>query len=104
MDRGELAWKLTQISAGIKICDPRAIDPLTGRLLFGESGDENLQSPSLCFPLHVHIAKDNTEFYTTQLAGFFQDLNNMEDEHVGGLKFSQGADMCSLQKTVCHGK
>lgn len=30
-------------------------------------------------------------------------LNNMEDEYVGGLTFSQGADMCSLQKTVCRG-
>ncbi len=34
----------------------------------------------------------------------FEVLNNMEDEHVGGLKFSQGADMCSLQKTMCRGK
>ncbi len=104
VDGGELAWKLTQVSAGIKICDPRAIDPLTGRLLFGESGHDNLQSQSHCYPLHVQIAKDNSEFYNRQLSGFFEVLNNMEDEYVGGLTFSQGADMCSLQKTVCRGK
>lgn len=68
VDRGKLAWKkLTQISAGIKKCDPRAIDPITGRLLFSESGDENLQSDSLCFPRHAHTAKDSSEFYSTQL-------------------------------------
>ena len=104
VDGGELAWKLTQISAGIKICDPRAVDPITGELLFGESGHENVQSRSLCFPLQIHIAKDNSAFYSTQLKGFFEDLNNMEDDYVNGLKFSQGADMCSLQKTVCRGK
>jgi hypothetical protein len=37
VDGGELAWKLTQISAGIKICNEKALDPQTGRLLFGES-------------------------------------------------------------------
>jgi hypothetical protein len=57
VDGGELAWKLTQISAGIKICDPRAVDPITGELLFGESGHENVQSRSLCFPLQIHIEK-----------------------------------------------
>jgi hypothetical protein len=31
-------------------------------------------------------------------------LNNMEDEYVDGLKFSQGANMCSVQKSVCRGK
>ncbi len=71
VDGGELAWKLTQVSAGIKICDPRAIDPTTGNLLFGESGHDNVQSRSLCFPLHVHISKDNSAFYSTHLQSFF---------------------------------
>ncbi len=104
VDGGKLAWKLTQISAGILTCHPRAINPLTIIFLFGESGDENLQSPSLCFPLYVHVAKGNSEFCSAQLAGFFQVLNKMEDQHVDGLKFSQGADMCSLQNTLCPGK
>jgi hypothetical protein len=39
---GKLTWKLTQISAGAKICDPRAIDPITGRMWFGEPGEKNL--------------------------------------------------------------
>ena len=35
VDGGALAWKLTHVSAGIKFCDERTINPLTGRLLFG---------------------------------------------------------------------
>ena len=38
VDGGELAWQLTQVSAGIKICDPRAVDPRTGEKLFGDCG------------------------------------------------------------------
>ncbi len=59
VDGGELAWRLTQVSVGIKIFGSRAIVPIAGKLLFGESGHENVQSHSLCFPLHIHIAKDN---------------------------------------------
>ncbi len=42
VDGGELAWKLTQISAGINICDPQTVDSVSGELLFGESGHENI--------------------------------------------------------------
>ncbi len=44
VDGGELAWQLTQVSAGIKICDERACNPLTGRRLFGDSGYDKVQS------------------------------------------------------------
>ncbi len=64
---GDLAWKLTQVSTGIKLVDPRAVDPLTGSLLFGDSGYDKVQSHNVCFPLHVHIAKDNRSFYDNQL-------------------------------------
>ena len=37
VDGGALAWKRTQVSAGIKFCDERTINPCTGRLLFGDS-------------------------------------------------------------------
>jgi hypothetical protein len=103
VDGGELAWQLTQVSAGIKICDERAVDPLTGKHLFGDSGYDNVQSRYVCFPLHVHIAKDNKEFYANHLSSFFHKLNEMEDAYPLGLQFTQGADMCSLQKTVRRG-
>jgi hypothetical protein len=37
VDEGELAWKVTQISVGIKSVDPHTINPLVGELLFGDS-------------------------------------------------------------------
>jgi hypothetical protein len=103
VDGGELAWQLTQVSAGVKICDERAINPLTGQRLFGESGYDKVQSRYVCFPLYVHIAKDNSEFYSNHLASFFNELNAIEDENPLGLQFTQGADMCSLHKTVKRG-
>ena len=83
-DGADLAWNLLQVSAGIKIVDPWAINPLTNQLLFGDSGYDRVQSAYACYPLHVHI-------------------NNLEEQYRGGLKVAQGADMFSIQKIVCHG-
>jgi hypothetical protein len=49
VDGGDLAWGLTQVSAGIKIIDRRAINPCTGQYLFGETGFEKIQSRNHCF-------------------------------------------------------
>lgn len=104
VDGGELAWQLTQVSAGIKICDARAKDPRTGQDLFGESGHKHVQSRNVCFPLHVHITKDSGAFYDQHLAEFFRDVNELENEYAEGLVFTHGADMSSLQKTLKRGK
>jgi hypothetical protein len=102
VDGGELAWKLTQVSAGIKLIDPHTINPLTGELLFGDSGHFKVQSRNVCYPLHVHIAKDNKQFYSDHMKPFFDDINRLEDDHPT-LTFAHGADMASLQKTVVRG-
>ncbi len=62
-----------------------------------------MQSHNVCFPLQVHLAKDNRNFYDSQLSGFFNQLNIMESEYSTGLLFSHGANMSSLQKTVTRG-
>jgi hypothetical protein len=103
VDGGQLAWKLTQISAGIKIVDERSIDPRTGELLFGATGDENVQSSNHCFPLEVCISKDNKDFYNTHLTSFFSQLNKFEDDHSEGIVLAYPADMCSQCKTVRQG-
>ncbi len=103
VDGGQLAWKLTQISAGIKFFDERAIDPRTGKPLFGECGTKRVQSSDHFFPLQVHLAKDNKDFYNTHLSSFFFKLNEMEDRHPSGLKIAFPADMCSQVKTVKQG-
>ncbi len=81
VDGGDLAWGLTQVSAGIKIVDPLALNPLTGECLFGESGHEKVKSQNHCYPLHVFIAKDNKELYQTHLSQFFHDINSFEEDY-----------------------
>jgi len=103
VDGADLAWGLTQVSAGIKVVDRNARNPLTGEPLFGESGYDRIQSRNHCFPLHIFIAKDNKELYQTHLSSFFEDVNALEDCHKQSLKVIHGADMCSLQKTVGRG-
>ncbi len=103
VDGGDLAWGLTQVSAGVKIVDPRAINPCTGQPLFGGTGFDKIQSRSHCFPLHIFIAKDNKELYQTHLSQFFREVNDFEVLYPNGIRVVQGADMCSLQKTVCRG-
>jgi len=100
IDGGDLAWGLTQVSAGVKIVDHKAKDPITGRLLFGASGHKKVQSRDNCYPLYIFIAKDNKELYQTHLSQFFREVNELEEEYKDGLRFCQGADMCSLQKTL----
>ena len=102
VDGGELSWNVTQVSAGVKIVDPRAKDPVSGGLLFGESGHDRVQSQFHCYPLHIIIAKDNKNLYQTHLSSFFREVNRFEELHPG-LDIAQEADMCSLIKTLGKG-
>jgi hypothetical protein len=100
VDGGDLAWNVTQVSAGIKMIDRRAVNPVSGTLLFGSSGHEKIQSRFNCYPLHIIIAKDNKQLYKTHLCNFFWDVNELEEDYPNGLSVAQGADMCSLHKTL----
>jgi hypothetical protein len=71
VDGGDLVWGLTQVSAGVKIVDHKAKDPVTGRLLFSAGGHEKVQSRDNCYPLYIFIAKDNKELYQDHLSRFF---------------------------------
>ncbi len=103
VDGGDLVWGLTQVSAGVKIVDHKAKDPVTGRLLFSAGGHEKVQSRDNCYPLYIFIAKDNKELYQDHLSRFFWEVDELEEEYKDGLWFCQGADMCSLQKMLGTG-
>ena len=107
VDPGQLSWKVTQISAGIKLNDKHDIDPRTKEPLFGDTGYDKLQSCNVCFPLHIHIAVDNKQLYNEKLKNFFDQINLLEGKYASkhGLKFAHHAVMSSLQKTVrCGGQ
>ena len=103
VDGGDLAWGLTQVSAGVKLVDHKTRDPISGCLLFGESGHKKVQAKHNCFPLYIFITKDNKELYQTHLSQFFREINEFEEEYSDGLRIAQPADMCSLQKTLGAG-
>jgi len=102
-DEGEITWSLSHVSAGIKIVDIRSKNPLTGKPLFGRSSHDRVQSKFHCYPLYIILARDNKELYQTHLSQFFHEVNQLEEEYPEGIVVVQGADMCSLQKTLGTG-
>jgi len=102
-DGGEITWSLSHVSAGIKIVDSRAKDPPNGEPLFGLSGHDKVQSKFHCYPLYIILAKDNKELYQIHLSQFFNEVNQLEEDYPEGIVVVQGADMCSLQKTLGTG-
>jgi hypothetical protein len=68
--------------------------------MFTDTGYDKVQSRHVCYPMHVHIAKDNREFYATELTPLYSDINDLEDAHEGGLKFGHPQDLYSHQKCL----
>ncbi len=71
---GELAWKLTQISAGIKLIDPHTINPLTGELLFGDSRHFKVQSRNVCYPCMCILQRITNSFILITWSHFLMRL------------------------------
>jgi hypothetical protein len=67
VDGGSLSWNVTQVSAGVKVVDPRAIEPVSAMPLFGNSGYDKVQSKYHCYPLYVVIAKDMPRIIKTYI-------------------------------------
>lgn len=53
IDGGDLSWNVTQVSARLNMIDSRAIEPISGGLLFGDSGHDKVQSKYNCYPLYI---------------------------------------------------
>ena len=71
VDGGNLSWNVTQVSAGLKMVDPQAIDPINGSPLFGRTGYNKVQSEFHGYPLYVTIGKGNKELYKAHLTQFW---------------------------------
>lgn len=71
------------MSAGVKIVDPNAKDPVSNELLFGESGHDRVQSKFHCYPLHIIIAKDNKQLYQSHLSDFLGMLIHLKSSIPG---------------------
>jgi hypothetical protein len=94
---------VSHVTARYKLVDPWCINPLTGELLFGDSGSSKVQSHIHCFPIKIVMAKDTKQRYHTEFSDLFLFLREYEREHGFRVKFSFPQDMSSFCKTTGRG-
>ena len=89
IDGANLTKHLRHVTAGIKINDLRAKDPITGNFLL--SNGNNAQSRNICFPLKVLLCPENKKTYYefTDMFEYFSNSN---------LCVSTEADMSAVWK------
>lgn len=74
IDGATLTKFLGHVMAGFKIKDRKAICPITGKPLFVvQTGWNKLQSRQTCFPLHLHMGRENKLKYN-EFASMFMFL------------------------------
>ena len=102
VDGADLSRNTQHVTAGIKILDPRAINPLTGIPL----GFEGVQSQEFCFPVKILLAKDTKCLYKTHFTDFFEWAAKLNTVGVGPFKkcsVSSPQDISSFWKVLGRG-
>jgi hypothetical protein len=106
LDGADLSRNISHVTAGIKINDPRAIDPKTG-IPVGQDHSMPVQSRELCYPFKILIAKDTKELYNTSFADFFAFFQQVDDHGFGEFtrpfNVSAPQDMSSIWKSLKKG-
>jgi hypothetical protein len=102
-DGGSVSRFLGHVTGGFKLVDKRCINPITGQLLFGDSGIEKVQSHVHCFPIKIAFAKDTKSLYRLEYSDFFAFLKAYERECNYRIKFIFPQDMSSIWKTTGRG-
>jgi hypothetical protein len=82
LDGADLSRNISHVTAGIKINDRRAIDPLTG-IPIGFQDSTKLQSRELCWPVKILIAKDTKVLYKDYFTDFFEFFKGVEENGFG---------------------
>jgi hypothetical protein len=62
LDGADISKFVSHVTAGIKILDPRAIDPIS-HLSIGLEGSKKVQSRDLCFPFKMLLTRDTKTLY-----------------------------------------
>jgi hypothetical protein len=117
LDGADLSRNISHVTAGIKINDPRAIDPRTG-IPIGRDGSIPVQSRELCFPCKILIAKDTKDLYTDHFTDFFAFFKGVEERGFGEYtrpfivsspqdlssfwKSLKKGGACKVSKSFCH--
>jgi hypothetical protein len=83
LDRADMSHNMTHVTAGVKINDPRSIDPLSG-LPIDVQDSRKVQSWELCFPFKSLLAKDSKGLYGNHFADFFDYFKNVQTNGLDG--------------------
>ena len=83
LDGADLSRNYTHVTCGIKIVDPRAIDPLSG-LPIGIQGSRAVQSRDLCHAFQIVLAKDSSNLYEKRFKTFFNFFKKVTSEGFHG--------------------
>ena len=75
LDGARLTKYIGHVTSGIKMVDPRAIDPVTQLSLYISS---KIQSRDLCFAMMMACAKDNKYLYADVFKEWFEFCQRME--------------------------
>jgi hypothetical protein len=109
LDGADLSRNYTHVTCGIKIVDPRAIDPRTG-LPIGVDGSTAIQSRHHCHAFKFVLAKDSQQLYDDHFKAFFRFFELLEKGTVVGADFAPGRiyvsspqDVSSFWKTLKRG-
>jgi hypothetical protein len=101
LDGADLSRNITHVTAGIKINDPRAIDPVSG-IPIGMEDSAKVQSRELCFPAKILISKDTKTLYDKYFADFFAFFREANESGFG--EFARPFSISSPQDLSSHWK
>jgi hypothetical protein len=106
LDGADLSRNISHVTAGIKINDPRAIDPASG-IPIGCDDSRKVQSRELCWPFKIIIVKDTKTLYANHFSDFFNFFQQVEERGFGtytrGFLISSPQDLSSLWKATGKG-
>jgi hypothetical protein len=82
LDGADLLCNISHITAGIKINDLCAIDPISS-IPIGMKNSQKFQSRELCYSCKILIAKDSKTLYDNYYSDFFSFFKQVTEEGFG---------------------
>jgi len=104
VDGADLSRHLSHVTAGYKIRDMSAIDPLTRQPVFAGS-HSTAQSRNHCFPCQIHLARESKQIFEhlRPLFQFMEDASKNGVDEYKPLKLSTEIDMSAGWKGLGRG-
>jgi hypothetical protein len=106
LDGADLLQNISHVTAGIKINDPHAKDPIRG-ILIGYEDSRKIQSCELCWPFKIISAKETKTMYAYHFSDFLNFFKQVEecgfDTYTLGFFISPPQNLSSLWKAVGKG-